>query len=32
VVGNAREAAPDYYHPRYYYEYGYQRGPGDNGK
>jgi capsular exopolysaccharide synthesis family protein len=22
VVGNAREAAPDYYQPRYYYEYG----------
>jgi capsular exopolysaccharide synthesis family protein len=22
VVGNAREAAPDYYHPKYYYEYG----------
>lgn len=22
VVGNAQEAAPDYYHPRYYYEYG----------
>ena len=22
VVGNAKEAAPDYYHPRYYYEYG----------
>lgn len=25
VVGNAREAAPDYYHPRYYYDYGYAR-------
>ena len=25
VVGNAREAAPDYYHPRNYYDYGYGR-------
>ena len=30
VVGNAREAAPDYYSPRYYYDYGYHRGPGDS--
>ncbi len=30
VVGNAREAAPDYYHPRYYYDYGYHRGSGDD--
>ncbi len=25
VVGNAREAAPDYYNPRYYNDYGYGR-------
>jgi len=28
VVGNAREAAPDYYNPRYYYEYGASAEPG----
>lgn len=29
VVGNAREAAPDYYNPQTYYDYGYHRGSGD---
>jgi capsular exopolysaccharide synthesis family protein len=31
VVGNAREAAPDYYHPHYYYDYGHGRTQRGNG-